>query len=524
MGGAELDEPIGPGPLPLAFAGLERPPLHHVGRRDGVELARDQLRQRRRRIVDGAAVDGGADQEVVLEDVLQAGLLERLLEGARLELRQAEDAGGGERRESTATDAGHQRTLPAAFSSTTFDITAVSDRVGQVRAEADADVERPVDLLRDRRPELVHRLAVQADVERVAVAALLEADAPGHDRHQAVGRVAAGAAAAAADAELGVRDPRAPGRPLRQLDHAGPMRRDDDLRRVVVEILADHQHRLAIAVAVRIGVGDVGGQRHVAGHPLPEETEFVAVVPDVVAGGRDRVLPRRRVEAGAAGHDRGADVRLALEDAERDLVVRAGAAEVRRGRHLGPRRRAWIRPVGCLRPGGRRLADDHGTGCQRERRETGRIPRTGPACAPGGRRWKRGHLPSPYVGLESGIYSSAKQSGGTAAGRGHQAKPTPLTGRRDGLGDGRFDRVEAADGEFGAGRDSAAEQAASETEQLGFPGIGRRPRARHAAQSASAVPQPDTPPTAGSGAAEDAETRARPGQSGRTRCRDALHQ
>ena len=144
----------------------------------------------------------------------------------------------------------------------------------------------------------------------------------------------------------------APGRALRQLDHAGPMRRDDDLRRVVVEILADHEHRLAIAVAVRIGVGDVGGQGHVARHPLPEKTKLVAVIPDVVAGGGDRVLPRRRIEAGAAGHDRGADVRLALEDAERDLVVRAGAAEVRRRRHLGPSRRAWIRPVGRLRPGG----------------------------------------------------------------------------------------------------------------------------------------------------------------------------
>ncbi len=47
------------------------------------------------------------------------------------EIRQAEDAGGGEGRESTTTEAGHQRTFPAAFSSTTFEITAVSTVSGR---------------------------------------------------------------------------------------------------------------------------------------------------------------------------------------------------------------------------------------------------------------------------------------------------------------------------------------------------------------------------------------------------------
>ena len=41
--------------------------------------------------------------------------------------------------------------------------------------------------------------------------------------------------------------------PLRELDHAGAVRRDDDLDRVVVEILADDEHRLAVAVAVGSG-------------------------------------------------------------------------------------------------------------------------------------------------------------------------------------------------------------------------------------------------------------------------------
>src|SRR6187455_1789726 len=76
--------------------------------------------------VDGAAVDGGANQEVVLEDLLQAGLLERAVKGLRPGVRQADEAGGGDGGELAATQRRHQWTFPAAFSSTTFDTTAVS--------------------------------------------------------------------------------------------------------------------------------------------------------------------------------------------------------------------------------------------------------------------------------------------------------------------------------------------------------------------------------------------------------------
>ena len=94
------------------------------------------------------------------------------------------------------------------------------------------------------------------------------------------------------------------------------MQRDHGFFGVVVEGLADDEDGFAVAVAVGIGEGDVGGERDVAGHLLPEIAELVAGVPDVIAGGVDGVGVGRGVEAGAAGNDGAADVGLAGEDAD----------------------------------------------------------------------------------------------------------------------------------------------------------------------------------------------------------------
>jgi hypothetical protein len=67
--------------------------------------------------------------------------------------------------------------------------------VWRVRAEADASVERPVDVQADGWAEPVHRCAFQADEEREEVAVLFDADALDRDADQAVGAGAAGAAA-----------------------------------------------------------------------------------------------------------------------------------------------------------------------------------------------------------------------------------------------------------------------------------------------------------------------------------------
>ena len=87
---------------------------------------------------------------------------------------------------------------------------------------------------------------------------------------------------------------------------------DDGFFGVVVEVLADDEDGFAVAVAVGVGEGDVGGERDVAGHLLPEIAELVAGVPDVIAGGVDGVLLCGGVVAGAAGDERRCRCRTGL--------------------------------------------------------------------------------------------------------------------------------------------------------------------------------------------------------------------
>ena len=156
---------------------------------------------------------------------------------------------------------------------------------------------------------------VKADEEGEVVAALFDADAFGGDGDQQSGVLPPGTAAAA-NAVLHVVDADAFFGTLRQMDHAGAVKRDDGFLRIVVEVLADDEDGLAVAVAVGVGEGDVGRERDVAGHLLPEIAELIARVPDVVAGGVDGVLLGGGVVAGAAGDDGAADVGLAVEDAD----------------------------------------------------------------------------------------------------------------------------------------------------------------------------------------------------------------
>src|ERR1039457_4871518 len=72
--------------------------------------------------------------------------------------------------------------------------------VRQVRAEADAGVEWPVNVQADGRAELMHRFSLQTDEERERVAVFFNADASGIGGDQVIGRFAAGQSAAAADA------------------------------------------------------------------------------------------------------------------------------------------------------------------------------------------------------------------------------------------------------------------------------------------------------------------------------------
>ena len=142
---------------------------------------------------------------------------------------------------------------------------------------------------------------------------------------------------------------------------------------IVIEVLADDEDGLAVAVAVRVRERDVGRERNVAGHLLPEITELVAHIPDIVAGGVDGVLLRAGVVTGAARQQRAANVGLALKQADRRVEIPAGPVKIRRRRDLDMIGRTGLRPrrhdgcgVGGLRAEQIRLD----TKCQGQQRES----------------------------------------------------------------------------------------------------------------------------------------------------------
>ena len=118
------------------------------------------------------------------------------------------------------------------------------------------------------------------------------------------------------------------------MDHAGPVQGDHNFSRTVIETLANDQDGLVVVKSVRIRIGDIGCQRDVARHFLPEEAKLVARVPDVVSGGFDGVLLRVGVVGGAPSCQRAANVGLALEYADRRLIDPARPVKVGRRRHL----------------------------------------------------------------------------------------------------------------------------------------------------------------------------------------------
>jgi hypothetical protein len=99
--------------------------------------------------------------------------------------------------------------------------------------------------------------AFQADEEGEGVAVLFDANALGHNVDEAV-RTGAAGTAAASDAILHVLDAGAFLRTLRQVDHAETVEGGDGLHGIVIEVLANDEDCLAVAVAVGVRVGDVG--------------------------------------------------------------------------------------------------------------------------------------------------------------------------------------------------------------------------------------------------------------------------
>ena len=205
--------------------------------------------------------------------------------------------------------------------------------IRQVRAEADAGVEGSVEVQVDGWAELVHRLALQAYEEGEGVAVFLDADALGEDRDEAV-RAGATRTAAAAHAKLHVFDADVLLHTLPQLDHARAVQRGDGLLGIILEILANDEHCLAIPITRGVWEGNVSGERNIARHLLPQIAKLIPCVPDVVTGGVDGVLPTGGVVTGAARHQSTANVRLALKDTDRGIEVLVRPVEVRGWRDL----------------------------------------------------------------------------------------------------------------------------------------------------------------------------------------------
>jgi len=92
-------------------------------------------------------------------------------------------------------------------------------------------------------------------------------------------------------------------RTLRQVDQPGAMQGGHGFLGIVLQLLANDEDGLAVAVTVRVREGDVCRERNVAGQFLPKIPELVAIIPDVVAGGVEGVLLGAGVVTGAPGNN-----------------------------------------------------------------------------------------------------------------------------------------------------------------------------------------------------------------------------
>src|SRR5208283_2589066 len=205
-----------------------------------------------------------------------------------------------------------------------------------MRAEANANVKRSIEVECNGWAVLMHGFPHHADIEGNGVTMFVNANASDFEIGRSVGIAARQSNGSKAIFEI--LEACALFRAPCQMDHAGSMLSRHGFFGIVVQVLANHQHRLTVVETLWIGKGNIGRKRNIPRHLGPEIAKLVARVPDVVSGGSNRVLLCTWVVTGAAGHDGGANVRLALKDTDRLIEVFAGAMKIRRGRHLLMRR------------------------------------------------------------------------------------------------------------------------------------------------------------------------------------------
>ena len=171
-----------------------------------------------------------------------------------------------------------------------------------MRADAEPDVERPLELDARRRSRELQVAALGRQEQRDVPASLHDPHAPGAD-HVSLDLVGVRA--------LGLAD--------LQRREAIAMHRDVDVGRVGVERLAEDQARLAMGIGAAPDERDVGLESQVALDLLPGEVEGILRDPHVLAAARDDVLPRRLVKFRRAGMKHLANVAMPLEDPHRGL-------------------------------------------------------------------------------------------------------------------------------------------------------------------------------------------------------------
>ncbi len=99
-------------------------------------------------------------------------------------------------------------------------------------------------------------------------------------------------------------------------------------RRIAVQVLADHENRLAMGISAGAEDRDVGGESNISRDLSPHKVEIIAREPHVFAAAADRIGSAGAVILGGAGVEDSAHVLLAFKDDQRpgdDVRRRCGA-------------------------------------------------------------------------------------------------------------------------------------------------------------------------------------------------------
>ena len=128
-------------------------------------------------------------------------------------------------------------------------------------------------------------------------------------------------------------------------EHPVAVRGRRDVRARSARARADRPAHLAVRLHAAAHEPCARREDEVARHPPPDEVEVVAVGPHVRAGAGDAYVSVRGIERDSAGAAAGADVGLALEDAELGVGDRRnqGEGDCERAKRGGHRNLAWKR-------------------------------------------------------------------------------------------------------------------------------------------------------------------------------------